>query len=393
MSDKGDKRRHRSLSSAAASPASGCAKELAKKGVQVTLVDQHNYHQFQPMLYQVATAQLSSSDIARPLRGIFRKDKSVDVKMAEVTAVDPVAKTVTCADGSTFTGDYLVLAMGSRPNFFRHARARRSTPSRCTRSTTPSGCGRGCSACSRTSTRTPSSRQGRAELRDRRRRCDRGGDRGGSGRLDQRVMPSRYHDLAVDRGPRSTCSTRLRSCSARSPKKAHDYASKVLTERRRAAEAGPVGDRDRPRQGGAVRRQRDPDADRGVGRWHPGRRPRRPTPGCPQGRGGRLDGQADLTVDGFPGVYAVGDVADALGARRQAFPAARLGRPAGRPVGRQEHPGRHRRQAPNRVPLPRQGHHGHDRPQHGDRRDGRAPPRAARRRSPSPPGWVCTPGS
>ncbi len=101
---------------------SGCAKALAKEGVHVTLVDQHNYHQFQPLLYQVATAQLSSSDIARPLRGMFRKDETVDVKMAEVTSVDPKTRTVTCADGSTFTGDYLVLAMGSRPELLPHPR-------------------------------------------------------------------------------------------------------------------------------------------------------------------------------------------------------------------------------------------------------------------------------
>src|SRR3954451_11444980 len=84
-----------------------CTKELAKHGAAVTLLDRNNYHQFQPMLYQVATAQLAPSDIARPLRGIFRKDKNVDVKLGEVTAVDPVAKTVTCADGTTFSADYL----------------------------------------------------------------------------------------------------------------------------------------------------------------------------------------------------------------------------------------------------------------------------------------------
>ena len=51
----------------------GCAKELGKHGVAVTLLDQHNYHQFQPLLYQVATAELSIPDVARPLRGIFAR--------------------------------------------------------------------------------------------------------------------------------------------------------------------------------------------------------------------------------------------------------------------------------------------------------------------------------
>jgi NADH dehydrogenase len=95
-----------------------CAKELATEGVKVTLVDQHNYTQFQPLLYQVATAQVTTDGVARPLRGVFRKYKSVDVKMAEVTSVDAAAKTVMCADGTTFNGDYLVLAAGAQPNFF-----------------------------------------------------------------------------------------------------------------------------------------------------------------------------------------------------------------------------------------------------------------------------------
>src|SRR5947199_3849685 len=95
-----------------------CTKELAKHGVEVTLLDSNNYHQFQPMLYQVATAQLAPSDIARPLRGVFRKELTVHVKMVDVTGVDPVAKTATGADGTSFPVDYLVLAMGSRPNFF-----------------------------------------------------------------------------------------------------------------------------------------------------------------------------------------------------------------------------------------------------------------------------------
>jgi NADH dehydrogenase len=96
----------------------GCAKELAKQDVHVTLIDRNNYHQFQPLLYQVATAELAPTDIARPLRGIFGRDETVLVKQLEVTAVDCAARSVTTADGQTFTGDYLVLAAGSRPNFF-----------------------------------------------------------------------------------------------------------------------------------------------------------------------------------------------------------------------------------------------------------------------------------
>jgi len=97
----------------------GCARRLAKrKDVRVTLLDKHNYHQFQPLLYQVATCQLASSDIAFSLRKVFRKHPNVDVKLGEVTSVDPAAGRVTLESGQTLEGDYLVLAAGSRPNFF-----------------------------------------------------------------------------------------------------------------------------------------------------------------------------------------------------------------------------------------------------------------------------------
>jgi NADH dehydrogenase len=95
-----------------------CARELARHNVHVTLIDRNNYTQFQPMLYQVATAQIASLGVAVPLRGIFRRHRSVDVKMANVTEVDPTTRAVTCEDGTRYSGDYLVLAMGAQPNFF-----------------------------------------------------------------------------------------------------------------------------------------------------------------------------------------------------------------------------------------------------------------------------------
>ncbi len=95
-----------------------CAKALGKRGVDVTLIDKNTYHQFLPLLYQVATAQLPPLEIMRPLRGLLRKLPSVKVKQGEVVAVDPETRTVTTRDGHTFTGSQLVLAMGSRPNFF-----------------------------------------------------------------------------------------------------------------------------------------------------------------------------------------------------------------------------------------------------------------------------------
>ena len=98
----------------------GCARKLAEHdAVRVTLLDRNNYHQFQPLLYQVATSQLAPDDIAYSLRKLFRDRSNVDVKLADVTAVDPAARVVTAADGQTWTGDAVVIAAGSRPNFFR----------------------------------------------------------------------------------------------------------------------------------------------------------------------------------------------------------------------------------------------------------------------------------
>src|SRR4051794_11273642 len=97
----------------------GCARRLAKhKDVHVTLIDRNNYHQFQPLLYQVATSQLAPADVAFSLRKLFHDSANVDVKLAEVASVDPESHTVTTTDGQEYGGDALVLAAGSQPNFF-----------------------------------------------------------------------------------------------------------------------------------------------------------------------------------------------------------------------------------------------------------------------------------
>ncbi len=97
----------------------GCAQQLAEhEDVDVTLLDRNNFHQFQPLLYQVATSLLAPSDIANSLREVFAQQENVDVKLAEISAVDPATRTVTAIDGGKWTGDALVLAAGSQPNFF-----------------------------------------------------------------------------------------------------------------------------------------------------------------------------------------------------------------------------------------------------------------------------------
>ncbi len=97
-----------------------CALKLASSpDVRVTLVDKNNYQQFQPLLYQVASALLAPSNAAFPLRGVLHKFANVDVKMAEVVSADLGTRTVQTADGQTIQGDYLVLAAGARANFFK----------------------------------------------------------------------------------------------------------------------------------------------------------------------------------------------------------------------------------------------------------------------------------
>ncbi len=95
------------------------AKKLGKAPVRVTVIDRTNHHLFQPLLYEVATAALSPADIAAPIRGILNKFANTEVILAEVSAVDVNAKTVTTTDRAV-SYDYLILATGSRHSYFGH---------------------------------------------------------------------------------------------------------------------------------------------------------------------------------------------------------------------------------------------------------------------------------
>jgi NADH:quinone reductase (non-electrogenic) len=95
-------------------------KGLADAPVRITVVDRENHHLFQPMLYQVATAALSPSDIASPIRSILRKQANVEVILAEVTEVRTTEKNVQLADGGSIDYDYLIIATGVRHSYFGH---------------------------------------------------------------------------------------------------------------------------------------------------------------------------------------------------------------------------------------------------------------------------------
>src|SRR5436190_15431340 len=95
------------------------AKKLACKDVSLTVIDRTNYHLFQPLLYQVATAALSPADIAAPVRGILSKCRNVEVILAEVESVDIESRKVKTND-TVFDYDFLILATGARHSYFGH---------------------------------------------------------------------------------------------------------------------------------------------------------------------------------------------------------------------------------------------------------------------------------
>jgi NADH:quinone reductase (non-electrogenic) len=286
----------------------GCAKELGKHGVAVTLLDRNNYHQFQPLLYQVATAELSTTDIARPLRAIFNQDATVDVKRLEVTQVDPTARTVTTADGQTFTGDYLVLAAGSRPNFFHTAGAKQHSLPLYTVSDAKA-----------LRTRLFEVFE---EADSNPARIDEGAlnivivgagptgveTAGAVADLVNNVMPKRYRDLDLHR-VRIYLVDHGQVVLAAFSDKAHAYAAdklqhsgvtlvmgtgvdEVSADKVVLSNGTEILTRTVVWAGGI-------QAPELVGKV-----------GLAQGRGGRLTAQPDLTVEGFPHLYAIGDVAN-----------------------------------------------------------------------------------
>ena len=287
----------------------GCVKRLARDdGVKVTLIDRHNYHQFQPLLYQVATSQLASSDIAFSLRKLFRKDDDVSVKMGEVTGIDPATRTVTLADGASFSGDALVLAAGSQPNFFRTPGAEEHA--------------------------LPLySLDDATRLRSRILEVFEDADRDPS-RIDQgalnfvvvgggptgvelagaladliaETMSVEYHDLAVAAAQIHLVDLGHTLLGPFSDK-AHDYAAKVLGRKGVRLHLGvavtEVGAGHVALGDGTTLRTRCVVWGGGI------KAPPVAAAGdLPRGRGGRIDVQPDLTIAGADGVYVVGDIAN-----------------------------------------------------------------------------------
>ena len=103
------------------------ARALSRSPVQVTVLDRRNHHVFQPLLYQVAMAALSPGDIASPIRWILRRQRNVEVLLADVKAVDAPRRRVVLADGDVGY-DFLIVAAGATHAYFGHDEWRDDAP-------------------------------------------------------------------------------------------------------------------------------------------------------------------------------------------------------------------------------------------------------------------------
>ena len=286
-----------------------CARKLAENdAIHVTLIDKHNYHQFQPLLYQVATAELGTDDIATSLRASLRGHPNVDVKMDEVIGADPKTRTVTTSGGQTYQGDFLVLAAGSQANFFGTTGAEQNAFPLYSLEEAQ---------------RLRSRVLGVFEDADRDRTLIEkgalnfviigGGPTGTelAGALMDMVnfaMTREYTDLAVKEARVYLVDHGQSLLSSFSPE-AHEYAARILQRkgvelRMGVAVKQVAGDRVMLSDGNSIPTR--------TAIWAGGlmAAPLAANAGLPRGRGGRIEVLPDLTVNGFPGVYALGDFAN-----------------------------------------------------------------------------------
>src|SRR5215813_797070 len=96
----------------------GVAEQLDHVPVDVTLIDRHNYHTFQPLLYQVATSLLNAEDVGASVRSIFRHQENMSFRLGTVTGIDVPGHKIQLAEGDEIAFDYLVLAGGATVSYF-----------------------------------------------------------------------------------------------------------------------------------------------------------------------------------------------------------------------------------------------------------------------------------
>ena len=120
MSERAHGRRPRVVIVGAGFGGLSAAYGLSRAPVDITVIDRRNYHLFQPLLYQVATAALSPADIAWPIRKLLARQRNTRVVLGRVAGVDRARQEVVLEDGARFGWDYLVLATGARHSYFGH---------------------------------------------------------------------------------------------------------------------------------------------------------------------------------------------------------------------------------------------------------------------------------
>jgi len=296
-----------------------CARKLAKSDdVRVTLIDKNNYHQFQPLLYQLATAELGTGDVATSIRQSLRRHSNIDVKMVEVTAADPRTRTVTTREGESYQGDFLVLAAGSQANFFGTAGAEQSAFPLYSLEEAQRLRSRILTVFEDADRDPKLVKQGALNF------VVVGGGATGTeiaGALADMInvtMTTEYPDLAVKHA-RISLVDHGHALLGPFPVKAHDYAARTLQQKgvqlRLGVEVKEVASDHVLLSDGTSIQTR-------TAVWAGGlmASPLAASAGLPQGHGGRIAVRPDLTVEGFPCVYALGDFANIPGPDGQPLP-------------------------------------------------------------------------
>ena len=296
-----------------------CAHDLARSGkVRVTLVDRHNYHQFKPLFYQVATSQLTPGDVGLSLRKIFRKFPNVDIKLADVNTIDPKSGSVRTKEGQTYQGDFLVLAAGAQANFFNTPGAEANTFPLYSLTDAERLRSRILALFEEADRDSELIDQGALNF------VIVGGGAtgvemaGGLAEMIHSTVTAEYEDLAinsvrlylVERGP-----VLLAPFSSR----AHEYATKILGHDGVILKLNTAIDEIHP---GHVVLSDGSTIKTRCTIWGAGLKAATVAngSGLPKGRGGRINVQSDLTVEGFPRVYALGDFANTVGSNGSFLP-------------------------------------------------------------------------
>lgn len=295
------------------------AKGLAgKQGVRVTLVDKNGYHQFQPLLYQVATAELTPQDIAFDLEAIFSDDANVEVRKGDGVSADPEARTITLADDSTIEGDVLVLAAGSQPNFFHTPGAEEFSFPLYSLDDAKRVRSRMLQLFQDASKKPELVEEGALNFVVVGAGATGVESAGALAELARNVMPHVYEHLAIA-GARVILVDLGHAVLAPFSDEAHTYAAKQLQRRGVEIKLGVsakeiAADHVTLSDGSTIKTH--------LTLWGGGlmAAPIGARSGVSQGRGGRIDVQPDLTVGGFPEVYALGDFANVPGSDGDALP-------------------------------------------------------------------------